>query len=281
MFMWLMLLGTFVFLLILYLFINSREGNVTYLDNPGIYIIAGLVIVVNILAIVMTMAKARKKRNSSIGLLEGDYLENYDICDEIVRLSNVQIRDKKAIMTMVLEIFAIAQEENKTIELVTGGNVETFINNFINEYGGKRSVFYNIYYGGMIYIMYLFFMKTYMFLKYNEFNLEGFMIAKLDLGIVVFYAIVAFVFFPLLMYAYKISAIKNYTGIKRGVILLPFIIPFGLVAYMILSHGSEYSQWRDIEVSVFGDAWSIMLGIILIIALPLLMKFEQKRNIRK
>lgn len=188
--------------------------------------------------------KALKDRISS---LPEAYKTVYIDAQESINLSNLSKGMKQDIKTAILEIFEHAALDNRDIESVINGDLNKFIEPFVSAGGGNFNVLYLFSYSISLFIGYILFMKIYKISKVG-FTLEALEKSTLDLGSVISYAIIAFIFVPWLMYIMRKSAIERWSNIKRLWILGPMILPIGLLFIPIGIENEAFRVFLDTEI---------------------------------
>ena len=246
--------------------------------NSGLWIIYSIIVLISIAASIMiyTKIKLTEKRISN---LPSEYVKVYEDAQELIGLSSMNQTMKKETSDMILEIFEHASQENRDVNEVIGDNLNEYMEEFLSASGGEPSILYWFSYSSLLFTGYLLFIKLYKVIRSGGFNMNGFETETLDLGITITYAIISFVFFPLLMITLKKAAKEHWKGIKSMVTLLPFIIPVGLL--VLLMNGNEaFRAFVDQPFPIFNSIYTFMIGIVVFIGFGFLMKYAQKRQLR-
>lgn len=264
-----MSIGISVLLIIqIFAFIKLKPGS-----RGVIGLMFGLIIVLAILAVAVNYAKM-KQVEDRVRNLPKSYRDAYIDANEVIASGASSKSEKVRVMDMVLEIFEHANFENRDLDDVIGGNLESFLEGFVEETAGRSSALYLFSYCTVLYISYLLFMKAYKVLRTGGFSIEKLSTENLDVGLVVTYAIIAYVFFPWLNLTIQKAAREQWRGIKRLIILIPFILPFGLVSILILVDSPEFIKIIDTSVPIFSSIPSIVIGVLLLAGSAYLMRYS-------
>lgn len=227
-------------------------------------------------AAVLYIYTAVKKSHMRVILLPTEYQDSYMAVNEIIATSTMANKEKEEVMAMILEIFEEASLNGRPVIDVTNNDLKTFTEGFIQEGGGEMTLTYLLTSCGILYIIYLLFMKLYMVVRHDGFTLKSIEINTLDAGIVVLYGIIAFVFFPWMLIWVKKAAKDQWQGAKQGLLILPFLLPVGLVASMILIDNKVFINFLDSPMPLLNSVYKLAASVILLIGLYIL-----KSNLRK
>jgi len=238
----------------------------------------GLIILLSMIAVVVNYSKLNDLKNRTETLPE-TYQVVYIDAQEMIGLSAMSKTMKFETKQAVLEIFEHAVLDNRDVDEVIGGNLKSFMNGFIEAAGGQYSFLYLFSYSGVLFVGYLLLMKVYKLIR-DGFEVSNFETENLDFGIVFTYALIAFVFFPWLMIIMKKASSEQWAGIKRSLILLPFIIPAGLMSILIGVENDRLRNTLDFELPLFNSPIAFFTGIIILIGLVVLMRYAQKVQLR-
>lgn len=247
--------------------------------NTGLWFFFSVTVLLAIGGSIFTYTMV-KKTETRIKVLPSEYVKVYMDAQELIGLSSMSHTMKKETAAMILEIFEHAAQENRKVDEVIGGNLEEYMEEFLSASGGEPSPLYWISYSSLLFIGYLLFFKIYKVIRLGEFNLNSFETETLDFGITITYAIISFVFFPSLMIILKKAAREQWKGIKRIVILLPFLIPAGLFSLLLGNRNESLLQFIDQPIAVFSNIYTFSLGILVFIGFVFLMKYAQKKELR-
>ncbi|WP_304943676.1 DUF1048 domain-containing protein [Vallitalea guaymasensis] len=222
-----------------------------------------------------------KQTKERVKNLPEEYKKVYLDANEIITMSTMTKGQKRDTMVMVLEIFEHAAIEKRNVYEVIGNDLRGYLNEFIEVSGGRTTPLYLIGYSTFSFVAYLIAMKLYLLSKNSEWSLEGLKANPLNLGIIVVYAVIAYVFMPLNLIIMQKAANEQWVGIKRGLILIPFAIPIGLIAAMMLIRDPNMKAIVDMNVPIFTSVISIFIGAVVLFISFLLMKIGRKLKYQK
>jgi len=248
--------------------------------SGGSYLLVGGIIIITAFAVVVNLIKV-KNTEQRVALLPKPYRNVFIDANELVGTSTMTNSAKQETMSMILEIFEHAHLENRTVEDVIGGDLGSFMKGFIESSGGQNSLLYTLSFSTILYIAYLFIMKFYIVLRHGPFTMERIRTETLDMGLIVIYGLIAYLFFPWLYYTMQQAAKGRWQGPKRLLILLPFILPFGLFAALIKFETPALRTFMDHPVPIFNSVFEIIIGLGILIVSYLLMKYAQRIQLRK
>jgi len=238
----------------------------------------GLIILLSIIAVAVNYSKLSDLKNRTETLPEA-YQIVYIDAQEMIGLSAMSKTMKYETKQAVLEIFEHAVLDDRDVDEVIGGNLKSFMNGFIEAAGGQYSLLYLFSYSGVLFVGYLLLMKVYKLIR-DGFEVSNFKTENLDLGIVFTYALISFVFFPWMMITMKKASSEQWAGIKRSLILLPFVIPVGLMSLLIGVENERLRSILDYELPLFNSPVAFSVGIIVLLGLVLLMRYSQKVELK-
>lgn len=239
-----------------------------------------LILLIAVIGVIYSLKALRKTEKRVISLPQS-YQEIYLRADEIIALSGMKRNQKKETMNYILEIFEDAYINNRDVNEVIGSNLEQFVQGFIEVSGGVETVPYLLSYSTFLYVIYLLFMKLYMVVKGSGPIEDILRNETLDLGIILMYAIISYIFFPLMYVMVRRSARKGWTGLKRGLVAIPLVIPILLVVIMMFVKKPQFRAFIDNPIHIFSSYFTVLLGILIVIISFILMKFLQNRAIKK
>ncbi|MBI9014204.1 MAG: DUF1048 domain-containing protein [Clostridiales bacterium] len=244
----------------------------------ALWLMFGIIILFSMIAVVMNYSKLSNLKNR-IDTLPETYQVVYIDAQEIIGLSAMSKTMKFETKQAILEIFEHAVIDNRDVEEVIGGDLKSFMDGFIEAAGGQYSFLYLFSYSSVLFMGYLLLMKVYKLIR-DGFEISNFETENLDFGIVFTYALIAFVFFPWLMIIMKKASSEQWSGLKRSLILLPFIIPFGLMSMLIGVENNRLRGILDFELPLFNSPGAFFVGIVILIGLIILMRYAQKLHLK-
>lgn len=236
-------------------------------------------IAIVILAVAAVLIQVRKSglRQKQLSSLSEEYRAVLIDLYAMIEASTVSGRAKQDTRDMLLEIFSLAAEQERPVKDIVGEDMSTYLDQFLTEQGKNWNPVYIMSYTMMIFVIFLFAMKAYKVLKLGGLNSETLAAAPLDWGIVGMYAVVAFVFFPLLLWMKQKAARERWDGNKQLLVALPIIIPLGIVTLLMSSHKYPTLQnWLDRPVPLFDSWFKIFLGLVVLGFSVALMRHSQK-----
>ena len=264
-----MSIGITVLLIIqILVFIRLKPGS-----RGVIGLLFGIIILLAVIAVAVNYSKI-KQMEDRVGNLPKSYRDAYIDANEVIATGASPRSEKIRVMDMVLEIFEHANLENRNIDDVIGGNLETFLAGFLEETKGKSSALYLFSYSTVLFIGYLLLMKVYKVVRTGGISIEKLKTENLDVGLVVTYAIIAYAFFPWLNLTIQKAAREQWKGVKRLIILIPFILPFGLVSMLILVDSPGFMRIIDTPVPIFSTIPSIAIGLLMLAGSVYLMRYS-------
>lgn len=245
--------------------------------NLGILLMFGILFLLALVATLLSY-RAIKKTEQRIATIPDTYKKVYININELVGVSAMKADEKSTVMSMVLEIFEEASSEGRTVESVTGGNIEHFMTSFMEETKGALTLPYLLCFSGFLYFLYLLSMKLYMVVRNDGFTMVSLEQNTLNVGIALMYAIIAFVFLPLMMITVQTSATKQWTGIKKIIVALPLLIPVAVVAVFIIVDSPEFITFVDKELPIMNSIPKLLLVIVITGVLFIAKGFVKKEN---
>jgi DNA-binding ferritin-like protein (Dps family)/uncharacterized membrane protein YidH (DUF202 family) len=236
-----------------------------------------IAIVILAVAAVLTQIRRDSLRQKQMANLAEEYRTVLTDLYAMTEASTISKRAKQDTRDMLLEIFCLAAEQGRPVKDVVGEDMSGYLDQFLTEQGKSLNSIYIISYTMMIFVFFLFAMKIYKVLKLGGLNSETLAAAPLDRGIVGMYAVVAFVFFPLLLWIKQKAARERWEGNKQLLLALPIIIPLGIVTLLMSSHKYPTLQiWLDRPVPLFDSWFKIFLGLVVLGFSVALMRHSQK-----
>ncbi len=253
----------FIIQIIIYLSFN--------VTNPQITVVMILLVLIAFVGVLVSYM-AIKRTGRRIKKIPDSYKEVYYDIVEIVGISVMNMAQKRNTMNMVLEIFEHASLQNRDVNEVTGGNLEEFMSGFIEVSGGKLSTIYLVSYSTFLFVIYILFIKLYKVIKYGGLSLEAIEQQVLDRGIVLTYLIIAYIFFPWMLTTVKKAATEQWRGIKKALLLIPFLLPLSLVSVLIISDNTTFREFLDSPMPILSSAFLVICALIISVVSFLVMR---------
>lgn len=242
--------------------------------TKNLVIISGTVFFITCVLVLIAFLRARGIRKKSAGLSEV-YRKAYLEAEEIIEASILRRGQKKAVSEMVLEIFACADRDGRKPEDVYGGEVSGLVNGFIEEIGIQKSAFALLIQSAGFFLGFLLVIEGYKLIKIGSLGTEAFQSASLDVGIVLLYALVSFLFIPFLRITLQAAFSRRWKGLKWGLLLIPTLVPLGLVALLIKIEDQAVRFILDAPLHLFRGVPSMVTAAaaaLLFLLLPVIIQ---------
>lgn len=239
----------------------------------SIFFLFFLILILALGSFIYVLWRVRKKEKS-LESLNDEFRKAYLDSQEYTGLCSMNRTLRNELSRMLLEIFEHASLEGRSLQELTGGDLENYLKEFIEASGGRQTFLYQLSYSTFFFVIYLLFMKLYMVLRH------GFE-EPLDMGITLSYALISYVFLPWLMSVNRKASANQWSGSKKLLVLLPFSIPFGLVGMLIFIENQSLRDFLDIPVPLMQRPLGIILVVLVGIATLLFMVREKKLALRK
>lgn len=246
----------------------------------GMVIILLIMVLLAIFAVVINIVAIRRTENR-VKNLPKDYRSFYMDASEAIGMSSMKKLDKRANIDMILEILEHANEDNRTLSSVIGNDSAAYLQNFINASGGQLTPLYLFGYSLSAFFLYLFMLKIYKVFRDGDGSLASLKSQPLDMGIVLTYALIAFIFLPWLLLALEASSKNQWHGLKKIWILLPFSIPMLLMIGLIFIDSPSLRVFLDKPLPIMSNIYLIGLSLCLTIVGFFIAQYAKKRNLRK
>jgi len=244
--------------------------------RPALFTLSGVIILMALAGVAFAFAKY-KNIEARVSKLPDDYQSAYLNAHELIGTYEMSNSDRQNIMAMILEIFEHAHLDNRAVEDVIGGDLASFIESFANETGNAHTPGYLLCYSSSLFLIFLLFFKAYKVIRTGAVTLAAINSEALDVGIVVTYFIISYVFFPWLILSIRKSAREQWDGVQRLKILFPMLIPLGLMMSLIMIDSPECRAVIDRPFPIFSSPLSIIIGIVLLVGTILLTRrFRRK-----
>ncbi len=246
----------------------------------GVSIILSIMVALALLNVYFNYQSVRKSEEK-VKSLSDEYRNFYLNADEAVKSSSMKKWDKKNTMDMILEILLHAYEDGRRLEDLIGSDSSAYINNFIQASGGRFTPLYMFGLSTTSFFLYLLLIKAYKVVRQGEVSLKSISIETLDVGIVVIYFIIAFMFMPWLLLVLQKASLEQWSGFKKLLIFLPLSIPILLILVLIIVDNQSLRVVLDTPLPIMGNIWLILICIFLALAGIGMVKYSRKLELRK
>ncbi len=250
-------------------------------DIPAsVGLLLGLIILLALVAVFFSYWRMKKVEKRVDGLPQ-DYRNFYIDANEAIGLSSMKHAFKKDTMDMILEILEHAHAEKRPLADVIGNDASSYIGGFISASGGAMTPMYLFGYSSATFILYLLMIKAYKVFQSGGGRMEDLSQQTLDMGIVLTYGLIAFIFFPWVLITMQKAAKNQWSGFRRLWILVPFIIPIGLMSLLIFIENPGFRSFMDRPLPIFSNIWFIIAGILMAVSGFILSNYSRKRAFRR
>lgn len=251
---------------------NSNENNGNVNVESLIYVSAVIIIgIISVAAVYFT--KVRKGKYEK--MLNTAYFKEYEIIRDAIMNSQLSDKSKKETVEDILDMLLEAQKAGKSIDVVIGNPVE-FSQKIICEYSRlRRFVILSLFDGIIAFALFVIGVTTVLWLEQVD---KGFFSIGVDISMVMFFVIVAFLIIP---------ATKKLTSTKNPWM---FMIPlFAGIAYILVTMILRKYFYSVELVKALFDGSIIMIPnmiafMMYLLVIPILMKlksFIRKQPIRE
>lgn len=224
---------------------------------------------------------AMKRIQQRVAQLPEAFRTFYIDANEAIALTSIKKIYKKDTMDMILEILEHANQEGRTLESITGGDSESFITGFVTASGGRLTPLYLFGYSLTAFMLYLFTIKLYKVFRHGTGTLEDIQLQTLDVGIVLTYALIGFVFMPWIFVVMQKAASNQWQGLKRFWVVLPLSIPLGLMALLIFIEPPALRTFLDRPLPIMGSPILMVLCLLITIAGWLIAAYARRRELQR
>jgi len=215
------------------------------------------------------------KKNKYEKLLDKEYLIEYEIIKDLVMNSILSTSTKNDINEDVLDLLLSAQKTKKPVKEVVGIS-KRFAEDIIKEYSNLKGHSVSILVDGILYFTF-FVLGSYLFLWLEEIE-NNFFETKLDISMLLFFIIIAFILIPIM----RRNIFKN----NSWTYILP--LAFG-ISFVLLSEILRYFAYSndlvkvllDGEVRIIPNIMILMLFVLVIPVALLLKLYSRKRYLGK
>ena len=205
---------------------------------------------------------ALKKKVSS---LPKEYQDVYFNAQDLVILSTKSWKARKEVHRIILEVFEHAALDQRDVNEVINNDLETFVKEYLVDQPDTFNLRYILLYSTSLYLFFILLMKLYKVLRADSISIDNFKTETLDVGITLTYLIIAYVFYPLLMYSVHFIAKKQWNDYKRFIVLIPMLIPILLMFGLIFIENESLRTFLDTEIALFSNIYAFLFGVVLFI----------------
>jgi DNA-binding ferritin-like protein (Dps family) len=266
---------------IVYLYSASKNNGVT----TGMTIVAIFVVSIAMLFVVFVLV-LRKRREKKYSFLNKEYRDCLDDIMLSIKISNMNNYSKKQIEEDILDIFSKAQQNSRTLKEVIGDDKEKFITEVINAHGAKNNFLTYELSGFQYFIMYLFAVQIYDFVR-NFNNNNDFFSTNIENSTIFLFGLIALVTIPLIMKARSVAMGKNRISLVVILYIIAPVITLGGFIFLMeyIQSITEKSDFLifilDESTIIFGNVFMMIFGVGLILIAWWLKKLIQKRTLNK
>lgn len=246
----------------------------------GVAIIFGIIILMAVIAVYFNYNSV-KQAEKRVEYLPEDYRTFYIDATEAINLSSMKRRYKRDTRHMILEILEHASADGRSLEEVVGNDRDSYISAFITASGGSLTPLYLFGYSLASFVLYLLFMKAYKVFRDGGNPLDNLATETLDVGIVLTYALIGFIFLPWLLIVMQKAAKNQWSGLKRLLIILPLSIPLGLMMMLIFVDSPALRTFLDQPLPLLSNPWQLLLGILVGVLSLVIISYARKRQLRR
>ena len=254
----------------------NQQGGI----NLGEGLTAGIIIALALFSIVSVfiIRKVREKREPK---LDEAYRNTLEDIMAMIGTANLTPMEKQQIREDLMDLFAEASADGRTVKDVIGRGIDQFAADIIEAHGARNNFWTYLLSGTQFYIFYLVFIQLYTYAQDIE-ESAGFFATALDISTIILFGVIAIIAVPILM-RIKHIGIKNNRPlwIIVGYIIVTAAV-FGLVLgiFSLADRGVPGWLWlHDIlnqKVVLFGSMW-VWAAVFAVLGAV----FWLKRHIRK
>jgi len=271
---WMLYLSIFISGLViftaLFYFIAAKNNNGGRPDN----IIMILIIAVALLAIGY-MLFSRLKLRKSTSALSQEYFEVYEEISDKLNGTAMSQMEKKETLADILDLFLLAQKDERSAQDVTGKNIDEFVNQIQNSFGYRSKLLHTIFVGIQYSVLYLFMMQGAEYLKNSD---AGFFNLEVSISTSLLLLPIAFIGVPIMT-----------SLIRKNRPALALVIPIGIFIFYIAIMETIHAFFIDIpwvytfaegQVNAIFNVWMLFFWIALFILAIVFKWIQRKASIR-
>ncbi len=244
--------------------------------QPALFTLSGAIVLMAVLCVAYSYRQYRNIQKR-ISKLPEDYQALYLNIHELLGTYGISKHDKHSILSMILEIFEHAHLDKRAADDVIGTDIASFVDGFVKEIGYTLTPRYLFGYTTSLFLTFLLFIKGYKVIRAGNITLAALNSETLDVGIVVAYFIISYAFVPWLLFSVRKATRQQWHGVQRLKLLLPMLIPVGLMMALIMIDNTAWRGIIDKPLPIFASPLSLSLGIFMLIAAIILTKFYHRK----
>lgn len=206
--------GLVIFSTVFYI-IAARDGKNDKTEN----LVLVIIIIIAALAI-LSMLVSRMKLRKNTKNLSPEYFEAYEEISDMLNGVAMSNMEKKETMTDILDLFLLADKDEKKVSEVVGKNINEFVEQIQDSFGYRSKVFFHFLTGVQYSVLYIFMMQGAEFLKAE--NGLGFFGQEIAISLPLLLIPLAFFGIPLMV---------NF--IRKSKLVLAMIVPIVLMGIFI------------------------------------------------
>jgi DNA-binding ferritin-like protein (Dps family) len=244
--------------------------------RPALLTLSGAIVLMSLISVAFAYLQYGRAKER-VSKLPEDYQAAYLNIHELLGTYGMSKLDRQTILSMVIEIFEHAHLDGRAVDDVVGSNPADFVDSFANETGRSPTPGYLFGYATSLFLEFLLLIKAYKVIRTGSITLAALKSETLDVGIVATYLIIAYVFAPWLLLTVRRSARRQWRGIKKLKILIPMLIPLGLMMALIMIDNQAWRAVLDSPVAIFTSPLSLVLGFLLLAATIVFTRLNRRK----
>lgn len=266
----LLISGLVIFTTIFYI-ISTKDG----VNDGNEKLILIIIIIIAVLAIVsMLISRLKIRKNTKI--LSPEFFEVYEEIADKLSGSTMSNMERKETMNDILDLFILADRDNRQVSEVIGDNSDEFINQIQNSFGYRSGILFNLLTGVQYSIIYLFMIQVFIYIE-NIGN--GFFNQQLEISMIFLLSLLAFIGVPFLFY-FK----------RKNTLFLMLAVPIGLLALFIAAMETIDKFFLDVPwlynlaegtTNAFPNIWFAVLWALVFIGAVVFKWLLRKASIQK
>ncbi len=257
--------GLVIFTTIFY-FVSAKNST----DSQTRGIVLAIIIIIAVLA-VLSMLASRIKMKKSTKNLSPEYFEAYEDISDRLGGSTMSNFERRETMNDILDMFMLANRDNRPVSDVVGNDIDYFINQIQNSFGYRSSIFFNLLTGVQYCVIYLFMIQISTYIENID---SSYFAQQINVSMIFLLSLMAFIGLPFLFY-FK----------RKNKMLLMLVIPISILVLFIAAMETIYKYFMDLpllynlaegEINAFRNIWFVLFWILLFVG-SILFKWLQRR----